>query len=193
MNDFHATPLNWSDFLAQFESTELGQQLQDAKDDGDFETAMSLAGDFLNPWLWEHNDSGGGFPVTVSSKGLGLLASRYPTLRTNLDMDTKEALDNLLLPFAGKWMEPQIPRQPASDLPENMKLLAFGALSVALSPERCFRIANALQATQWQQELDAILSNDEEDETIRQMLSVLTQLIVSAKARNAGVISVFET
>lgn len=194
MNDFHATPVNWANFLDSFHAAGLAAALQQALTNRDFEEASSLAEAFLRPWLWEQRQpQDDAWPMTLSFHGLGAVAASYPAMRQKMSEPVSAALDALVVPFAGQWMS--FPgHNKKSSIPETLKQLATGGLSVALSSEACQAVANSLHATPWDRELQAAaeaLAPEERAATLA-LIGDLAKLLEAATQRKEGLISVFE-
>jgi hypothetical protein len=122
MNDFHATPVRWTEFCAAFEAANVAAQLEHAQEERDHEAIVSLSQDFLNPWLWSHSTAiDESLPVTLGFYRLGALTRVYQALQPHLSEQTREALDALFLPFIGQWLAP--PVNSSVDLSPEMRFL----------------------------------------------------------------------
>jgi hypothetical protein len=196
MNDFHATPVRWAEFCAVFEAANLAPQLQQAQADGDYESAMSLSQEFLNPWLWDHaNAIDESLPKTLGFHRLGSLARVYQTLQAHLSEQTRRMLDALLLPFIGQWLAPPM-NLSLRDISPEMRLLVHGGLSFAMAPERCSSVAADLGAVNWMSEVMSELSGTgislNDQETFLGMTTELIALVSLSAQHQCGVIALFE-
>jgi hypothetical protein len=195
MNDFNATTVPWAEFLKSFQDGGLGEKLSKARENRDSEEGSNVALEFLDQWLWGGGrDDGSSHTVTISSKGLSILAKNYQLVRPKLAPPERSALDALFIPFAGDWLEIEGEKPKPIDLPADMKFLSWGGLSLALPPERCQEIAVTLREIDWEPFLAATIADmaAETRDIAMRVSRVLASLVTTASGQESGVISVFQ-
>ena len=195
MNDFNAATVRWAEFLKSFQDAELGEKLKKAREKRQNEEGSNLALEFLDNWVWGGGkDTGSSHRVTISFKGLSVLAHHYKQARPKLASPDRAALDTLLTPFAGDWLEIEGEKPKTIDLPDDMKLLSWGGLSLALPPERCQAISDSLRAADWEPSLAAAMADvtAEVRDIAMGVSKVLAGLVSAATEQESGVISVFQ-
>lgn len=142
MNNFNLLLIDWDHLIVKFETDELSQHLKELEDSGNPDQKSNAASLFLN----SHLERGSTIddrtiapfnPMVGASWIWDEFGETYSQMRTLLPNDLMAIFDALYLPFLAPWVSGVCVRRFMFQLPDEMRRLSAGGLSLAISPKRC--------------------------------------------------------
>lgn len=146
MSDFDLTLIDWGLLQERYESENLEPVLGQAMEARDFETASNVSQEFIGSIARGEGSVSAHsiFPRSFEMESTGpwsAFGATYSVLRGWIPSEISKQFDDIYFPMISHWIDFNPKIHPPFHLPDSMKHLRMGGLTLAMSPEHCIRLA----------------------------------------------------